>query len=72
VKILKMSSMLFAILLFSGCTKTVYIDRPYEVKVPVKCKVRDVPCSFSGSDIDVVIGLQKCIVDLKKEAEVCR
>ena len=62
---------LFVVLLFSGC-KTVYVDRLIEIKVPVKCKVKDVPCHVVGTDPEIVVKLTECIIDLKKEAERCR
>ena len=63
---------LFVVLLFSGCTKTIYVDKPIEIKVPVTCKVKDVPCHVVGTDPEIVVKLTECIIDLKKEAERCR
>jgi hypothetical protein len=61
------------LMLFSGCTtRTVYVDRPFEVKVEVPCKVDRVKCKTSGSDAEVVLGLATCVVDLKQAASVCR
>lgn len=63
---------LLTLMLFSGCTRTIYVDRPYEVKVPVPCKISTTPCHVAGSDAEVVIGLAKCIVNLKHEIKVCQ
>jgi hypothetical protein len=61
------------LMLFSGCTtRTVYVDRPFEVKVEVPCKVEVVRCNPSGSDAEFVLGLATCVVDLKKAAGACR
>lgn len=60
---------------FSGCswcTKIEYRDRWHEKLVSVPCEVRDVKCDTSGNDTDVVVQLVECIVNLKKEAEVCQ
>ncbi len=54
------------------CNKVEYRDVPYKVFVQVPCVVKDIKCDTSGNDTDVVILLVECIVDLKKEAEVCR
>ena len=56
----------------SWCTKIEYRDVPYEVFVPVPCEIKKVSCHVSGNDTDVVVGLVECIVDLRKEAEVCQ
>lgn len=63
---------LLTLITFSGCTRTVYVDRPFEVKVPVPCKISNVSCNVGGSDAEVVIDLAKCIVDLKQEIKVCQ
>lgn len=73
VKILKILLMLFALLLFSGCSEKVYIDRPVYVDVPVACKVPDVHCDFNlATDTEVIVRLRTCIEDLKKSIEVCK
>jgi len=60
---------------FSGCvTKPIvrYVDKPYEVKVPVKCVVPDVNCSFDRkTDTEVISALLECIIELKRVNEVC-
>lgn len=39
------------VFLFSGCaTKTVYVDRVVEVKVPVPCKMKDIKRAIKGSN----------------------
>lgn len=68
-------SSLLILVLFSGCSwceTIVYVPEPYEVKVPVKCIVPDTKCVVSGRDSEVVAGLVKCIVDMKKAQEVCK
>ena len=78
VKRLKLLSVLLGILIslsFSGCawcTTIEYIDRPVEVFIPVKCKVKDVRCNLGKSDAELVVGLTECIIDMKKEARVCQ
>lgn len=47
VKILKSLLMIFVMLVISGCTQKVYVDRPVEVKVPVKVELPKVEC-YSG------------------------
>lgn len=63
---------LLGALSFSGCTKTVYVDRPVKVKVPVKCVVNDVNCKLIGTDPEIVIKLTECILDLKQEVKRCQ
>ena len=73
-KILKSSLMIFAILLFSGCSeKIVYVDRPIEVKVPVKCIIPATHCNFNQpTATEVIISLRTCIEDLKQSINVCK
>lgn len=73
-KILKTLLMIFAILLFSGCSeKIIYVDRPIEVKVPVQCKVPEVHCNFDKTtDTEVIIALRTCIQDLIESTKVCQ
>ena len=44
VKTLKILLMIFVLLAISGCTEKVYVDRPVEVKVPVKAELPKVVC----------------------------
>lgn len=71
MKQLAMLFLLLGVLLFSGC-KTVYVDRPVYVKVPVKCIVNDVECTLEGTDSEIVLKLAECIIDLKQEAKRCQ
>lgn len=69
--------MMFVLLTLTACnSKQVeykYIDVPYEVKVPVKCKVPNTYCDFNRTtDTEVIDALLECIVDLKKNSEVCK
>lgn len=75
--ILKALLMMFALLILSGCSsKEVeykYIDVPFEVKVPVKCKVPETHCDFNRTtDTEVIDSLLECVVSLKKNSEVCK
>lgn len=74
VKILKISLMIFATLLFSGCSeKIVYVDRPIEVKIPVQCKVPETHCNFNKqTDTEVIIALRTCVQDLIQSTKVCQ
>ncbi|MFY4767445.1 hypothetical protein ACOTV5_02305 [Aliarcobacter butzleri] len=75
VQILKLLLILSVLLLFSGCStkEVVYVDRPVEVKVPVKCIVPETHCNFNKeTDTEVLFSLRKCIEDLKKNSEVCK
>lgn len=74
VKILKVLSMIFVILLFSGCSeKIVYVDRPIEVKIPVQCKVPEIHCNFNKqTDTEVIISLRTCVQDLIESTKVCQ
>jgi len=68
--------MLFVILTMTGCswcTRTEYINVPYEVKVPVQCVVPDANCSFDrNTSSGVITSLLECIVDMKRNQEVCK
>jgi hypothetical protein len=61
---------------FTGCTcepQIKYVDKPYEVKVPVKCIVPDTNCSFNRpTDTEVISSLLECIIDMKHNQEVCK
>ena len=66
---------MFVALTFQACstTKTIYVDKPFEVKVPVKCIVPDVTCDFNqNTDTEVISSMLKCITDLKRASEVCK
>jgi len=76
------TSVVFLILLLliafvmNGCAQQPeikYIDRPYEVKVPVKCVVPKAKCNFNKpTDTEVISSMLKCIVDMKHNQEVCQ
>ena len=74
MKILSVLLMLFATLTLVGCSSKVeYINVPYEVKVPVKCVVPDANCSFDrNTSVEVITSLLECIIDMKRNQEVCK
>ena len=43
-----------------------------EVKVPVKCKVPEVKCSFNGPGWVPVIEMRECIIAQEKAMKVCK
>lgn len=61
--------------LFSGCAakEVVYVDKPYEVKVPVKCVVAlpDGEINQSLNDSEKLVEVLKYISKLHKNIEVC-
>lgn len=62
-------------LLITGCCKPTieYVNVPYEVKVPTKCIVPESECNFDRQTrTEVVNSLLECVVDLKRNSEVCR
>ena len=65
-----------SLLIFQACSCTPevkYINTPYEVKVPVKCVVPDAHCDFNRTaDTEVINSLVECIIDIKKNSEVCK
>lgn len=72
LKILLIASVL---LLFSGCTQKqiVYVDRPVEVKIPVKCIIPITHCDFNKeTDTEVITSLRTCVEDFRKNSEVCQ
>lgn len=62
--------------LFSGCStkEKVYIDRPVEIKVPQKCDVPEVRCSWdkSISDTKLIEELVICVKNLREAIGVCK
>jgi len=74
-KSLKVSLVLCVGLISTSCNCTPevkYVDKPVEVKVPVKCVVPDANCSFDrATDTEVVSSLLECIVEMKRNEEVC-
>ena len=77
-KILKTCLILFALMVFSGCACSPvevvkYVDRPYEVKVPVACVVPDVACDANQSTYTgIVKEMRLCIERYKEAVGVCR
>ena len=74
VKILKSFLILSVIILFSGCAKeTIYVDRPVEIKVPVKCVVPEVVCNTNQKTYTEVINeMYRCILEQREAAKVCQ
>lgn len=65
--------MIFVVLGISGCAEKVYIDRPVEVKIPVKCVVPEVKC-YPGQDTYTgeIREMRLCIERHKEASEVCK
>ncbi len=77
VKILKLSLIALSILTLSSCSKPEpeirYIDKPYEVKVPVRCVISNAECDFNRTTYTGVISsMLECIVDMKHNEGVCK
>ena len=74
-ELLSIAFVILTIATFSGCaSKPVvkYVDKPYEVKVPVKCIVPDANCTFDReTDTEVISSLLECIIEMKRNQEVC-
>ncbi len=50
-----------------------YVDKPYRVNVPVKCIVPDANCSFDRPTYtEVVSSMMECIVEMKRNEELCK
>ncbi|WAK43878.1 hypothetical protein IAPFLPAM_00018 [Sulfurimonas phage SNW-1] len=69
--------MVFVLLTFQACSEckpqVKYVDKPYEVKIPVKCVVPDANCSFDrNTSTEVISSLLECIIDMKRNEEVCK
>ena len=74
VKRLRNWLMVLGLLVIStGCAEKVYVDRPVEVKVPVKCVVPEVTC-FPGrvTYTEEITEMRICIERYKQAIEVCR
>ena len=73
VKISKICLTLFVIFMINGCGKTIYVDRPVEVKVPVKCIVPKIECSYDKPTYtEIIKSLLDCIETHKEVAKVCQ
>ena len=66
--------MLCAVFFLSGCTKTVYVDRPVRINVPVKCIVKDADCPHLSdmNDSEAVDEMGRCIEQMRENEKVCR
>lgn len=57
----------------TGCAEKVYVDRPVEVKVPVKCVVPEVKCfPGKGTYTEEISEMRMCIERYKQATEVCK
>ena len=74
VKTLKNWLMILGVLVIStGCTEKVYVDRPVEVKVPVKCVVPEVKCyPGKATYTEEIAEMRICIERYKQAVEVCK
>lgn len=73
VMILKNCLMIFVLLVISGCSEKVYVDRPVEVKVPVKCVVPEVICSAGKPTYtEEIQEMRLCIERYKQASAVCK
>jgi len=75
LKIFSIALVLSTMIAFNGCGCTPevrYVDRPVEVKVPVKCKMPEVYCDFNGTGSEPAIKAFECIITQKRAMEVCR
>lgn len=63
----------FLLVFFVGCAeKEIYIDRPMEVKVPVKCEVPPVECFPNQvTYTEKVKEMRLCIERYKQAIQVC-
>lgn len=69
--------MLFVILAFSGCTRTVYVDRKVEVNIPVPCIVPESKCATKAELADmnasaVVEATYQCVMLHEENEKVCK
>ena len=70
------TNLLIIMVLFivTGCsTKTVYVDRPVEVKIPVKCQAPIVEKPKPGANMsESMLNIKAYILKLEAALEVCR
>lgn len=74
-KMFLIALVILTIMTFSGCgCKPIvqYVDRPVEVKVPIKCKMPEVQCDFKGTGAEPAVKAFECISSQKKAMEVCK
>ena len=72
---LKLFLMMLSALALTGCTSTQikYVDKPYEVKVPVRCSVPDENCSFNRKTYtEIINSMRECIIEMKHNKEKCK
>ena len=63
-------------LFFIGCaekTKTVYVDRVVEVKIPVKCQVPEIEKPKQGNNMsESMLNIKEYILKLEAAIDSCR
>jgi hypothetical protein len=67
-------STLLAVFFLSGCAKTIYVDRPVKVKVPVPCTITDPDCPHLSdlNDSAAVDELGRCVLQYKQNVKDCQ
>ncbi len=64
------------ILTLTNCTRQPeikYVDRPVEVKIPVKCIVPQAECDFNQpTDTEVIDALVKCLIEKNHNERKCQ
>lgn len=65
---------LFVVVILNGCTKTVYVDRPIKVNIPVPCEIKDPDCPHLQdlNSSEVVVELGRCVDQYKENVKVCQ
>ena len=77
--LVKTSIMLLSLLVMTSCSwcereVIVKVKVPYKVHVPQKCLVPEpLGCNWSNvEDYEVPVKMAECIIELKKNSEVCQ
>lgn len=70
---MKYAVLTIMVILFNGCiTKTVYVDRPVEIKVPVKCKAPKVEeAQFTNNHAVTLLDILRERDELREAVKVC-
>lgn len=60
-------------IMLTGCGSKVYVDRPIEVMVPVKCEIPEVVCKAGQPTYtEEIKEMRLCIERYKQAIEVCK